>query len=77
MQDNASRNLASAEAANAKARLLAPTRPEQDDPNIAMAMAMAMAQVQGRPPAPTNLNDRLVALRQKQLSAPPRQIGLS
>jgi chromosome segregation ATPase len=73
MQDNASRNLASAEAANAKARLLAPTRPEQDDPNI----AIAMAQVQGRLPAPTNLNDRLVALRQKQLGGPARQIGSS
>jgi DNA repair exonuclease SbcCD ATPase subunit len=73
MQDNASRNLATAEAANAKARLLAPTRPEQDDPNI----AMAMAQVQGRLPAPTNLNDRLATLRQKQLGAPTRQIGPS
>jgi DNA repair exonuclease SbcCD ATPase subunit len=73
MQDNASRNLVSAEAANAKARLLAPTRPEQDDPNI----AMAMAQVQGRLPAPTNLNDRLATLRQKQLGAPTRQIGPS
>jgi len=73
MQDNASRNLASAEAANAKARLLAPTRPEQDDPNI----ALAMAQVQGKLPAPTNLNDRLVALRQKQLGAATKQIGMS
>jgi chromosome segregation ATPase len=72
MQDNAARNLASAEAANAKARLLAPTRPEQDDPNI----AMAMAQVQGKLPAPTNLNDRLVALRQKQLGTPTKPIGL-
>jgi chromosome segregation ATPase len=71
MQDNASRNLTSAEAANAKARLLAPTRPEQDDPNI----AMAMAQVQGRLSAPTNLNDRLAALRQKQVGSPTRQIG--
>jgi chromosome segregation ATPase len=73
MQDDAAKNLASAEAANAKAKLLAPTKPEQDDPNI----AMAMAQVQGRLPTPTNLNDRLAALRQKQLAAPPKQIGAS
>jgi hypothetical protein len=62
MQDNAARDLASAKAANAKAKLLAPTRPEQDDPNI----ALAMAQVQGRLPAPTNLADRLASLRQRQ-----------
>jgi len=73
MQDNAARDLASAEAANAKAKLLAPTRPEQDDPNI----ASAMAQVQGRLPAPTNLGDRLAALRQKQLEGPTKQIGAS
>lgn len=73
MQDNASRDLASAEAANAKAKLLAPTRPEQDDPNI----ALAMAQVQGRLPAPSNLGDRLAALRQKQLGGPAKQIGTS
>jgi hypothetical protein len=65
MQDNATRNLASAEAANAKAKLLAPTRPEQDDPNI----ALAMAQVQGRLSAPTNLVDRLASLRQKQIGS--------
>jgi DNA repair exonuclease SbcCD ATPase subunit len=65
MQDNAARNLASAEAANAKAKLLAPTRPEQDDPNI----SIAMAQVQGRLPAPTNLAGRLTTLRQKQLGS--------
>jgi chromosome segregation ATPase len=73
MQDNASRNLASAEAANAKAKLLAPTRPEQEDPNI----AQAMAQVQGTLPAPVNLGDRLAALRQKQLGGPAKQIGTS
>jgi len=73
MQDNAAKNLAMAESANAKAKLLAPTRPEQDDPNI----AAAMAQVQGRGPAPTNLNDRLAALRQKQLGGPAKQIGAS
>lgn len=73
MQDNAARNLATAEAANAKAKLLAPTRPERDDPNI----AMAMAQVQGKSPAPINLNDRLTALRQKQLGGPAKQLGSS
>jgi DNA repair exonuclease SbcCD ATPase subunit len=73
MQDNAAHNLASAEAANAKARLLAPTRPEQDDPNIALAMAL----VQGKLPAPSNLNDRLAALRQKQLAGPMKPIGPS
>jgi phage shock protein A len=71
MQDNAARNLAQADAANAKARLLKPTRPEQDDPNIAAAMASAS----GALPAPANITDRLAALREKQLGAPARQIG--
>ena len=62
MQDAAARDLAQAEAANNKAKLLAPTRPEKDDPNIASAMAAA----QGRLPAPTNLGDRLAAIRSKQ-----------
>ena len=68
MQDNAARDLAQAESANMKAKLLAPTRPEQDDKNI----AAAMAQVQGKLPAPTNLSDRLSALKQKQLGGPGR-----
>ncbi len=63
MQDNATKNLASAEAANMKAKLLAPTQPEKDDSNIAQAMAT----VQGRLPAPTSLSDRLTALRQAQI----------
>lgn len=72
MQDTAAKNLAAAEAANAKAKLLAPTRPEQDDPNIAAAMRAA----QGALPAPTGLGDRLAALRQKQgVAAPPPRIG--
>lgn len=71
MQDNAARNLAQADAANAKARLLKPTRPEQEDPNI----AAAMAQASGALPAPANIGDRLAALRQKQLGGPQRQIG--
>ena len=70
MQDNASRSLAEAETANAKTRLLTPTRPERDDPNI----AQAMAQVQGRLPTPTNLTDRLASLRQKQIGGPAKQL---
>jgi chromosome segregation ATPase len=41
MKDSAERDLASAEAAVAKSRLLAPTRPEKDDGNIAAAMAQS------------------------------------
>jgi hypothetical protein len=59
MQEAAQRDLASADAAAAKARLLRPTRPEQDDPNIAAAMAAAS----GKPPAPQNLGERLAALK--------------
>ena len=71
MQENASRSMAEAETANAKARLLTPTRPERDDPNI----AQAMAQVQGRLPAPSNnLTDRLASLRQKQIGGPAKQL---
>jgi chromosome segregation ATPase len=70
MQENAARNLAEAEAANAKAKLLAPTRPEQDDRNIAEAMRSAS----GALPAPTGLSDRLAALRGRQPAA-QRQIG--
>ncbi len=66
MQDSAARDLAAAEAANAKARLLRPTTPEREDPNIAAAMAA----VTGAGPAPATLSDRLAALRQ-QLEAPP------
>ena len=62
MQDNATRNLAEAEAANAKAKLLQPTRPEKDDPNIEAAMAAAS----GTGAAPTSMADRLAALRQRQ-----------
>jgi len=59
MQDNAARNLAEAEAANAKAKLLAPTRPEEEDRNIADALRTAS----GQGPAPTGLSERLAALR--------------
>jgi len=62
MQDNAARDLAASEAATAKARLLKPTKPEQDDPNIAKALAAAA----GQPTAPPNLTDRLAALKAKK-----------
>lgn len=71
MQDNAARNLAEAEAANAKAKLLAPTRPEKEDPNIAEAMRAAS----GQAPAPVGLSERLAALRGRQPAMVPRQIG--
>ena len=47
------------DAAMAKAKLLHPTQPEQDDPNIAAALAAAA----GTSPAPQSLSDRLAALR--------------
>jgi chromosome segregation ATPase len=59
MHEAAQRDLASADAAMSKAKLLRPTRPEQDDPNIAAAMAAAS----GKSPAPQNLSERLAALR--------------
>ena len=59
MQEAANRDLASADAAMSKAKLLRPTQPEQDDPNIAAALAAAA----GKPPAPQGLNDRLAALK--------------
>jgi len=59
MQEAAARDLASADAATAKAKLLRPTQPEQEDPNIAAALAVAA----GRSPAPQSLSDRLAALR--------------
>ncbi len=68
MQESAARDLAAAEAANTKAKLLQPTRPEQEDANIAAAMAT----VSGTVPAPTALSDRLAALRQRQLAGPSR-----
>jgi DNA repair exonuclease SbcCD ATPase subunit len=69
MQDNAARNLAEAESANAKAKLLAPTKPEEEDRNIAEALRSAS----GQGPAPTGLSDRLAALRGR--SPAVRQIG--
>jgi len=62
MQDAAAKDLMAAEAAGAKARLLAPTRPEQDDPNIAAALATAS----GTPSLPQSLSERLAALKARQ-----------
>jgi chromosome segregation ATPase len=59
MHEAAARDLASADAAAAKAKLLRPTQPEQEDPNIAAALAAAA----GRSPAPQSLSDRLAALK--------------
>jgi phage shock protein A len=59
MRDSAAGDLARAEAANAKAKLLAPSQPEKDDPNIAAAMNAAA----GRSPVPSSLSDRLAAIR--------------
>lgn len=59
MQDASAKNLAEAEAANSKAKLLRPTEPEKEDPNIAAAMAAAA----GKSPAPQSLADRLAALK--------------
>jgi chromosome segregation ATPase len=61
MQQSAASDQIRAEAALAKARLLKPTTPEQDDPNIAAALAAAS----GRGPAPTSLAERLAALKQR------------
>lgn len=63
MQDAAAKDLVSAEAAKSKAKLLATTKPEQDDPNIAAALAAAS----GKTALPSSsLSDRLAALRTKQ-----------
>jgi chromosome segregation ATPase len=59
MHEAAARDLASADAATAKAKLLRPTQPEHDDPNIAAALAA----VSGKPSAPQSLTDRLAALK--------------
>lgn len=62
MQDAAARDLAAAEAANTKAKLLKPTKPEEEDPNI----KAALDSVSGVKPTPTNLSDRLAAIRARQ-----------
>lgn len=59
MNEAAARDLAQAEAASAKAKLLTPTRPEQDDPNIAAALAAAG----GKGPAAQSASERLARLK--------------
>ncbi|MBB1075802.1 hypothetical protein HUU62_15445 [Rhodoferax sp. 4810] len=63
MQDAAATDLAKAQAAAAKAKLLAPTRPEQDDPNIAAALAAASGQ---RLPGSQSATERLARLKSQQ-----------
>jgi chromosome segregation ATPase len=72
MQDAAQRNLAAAEAANAKARLLVPSNPETSDPNIALAMARVRGKVQLEhtavpTPGQDVLSARLDSLKQRQI----------
>ena len=67
MRENADRDLAQAEAANAKAKLLAPTRPEKDDPHIAAAMNA----VTGSGAPQGSLSDRLAALEAERRHAAP------
>ncbi|UEM18941.1 hypothetical protein JL100_017785 [Skermanella mucosa] len=62
MQDSAARDMASADAAASKAKLLKPTKPEEDDPNIAAALRLAS----GQAPAPAALSDRLAAIRARK-----------
>ena len=69
MRENADRDLAQAEAANSKAKLLAPTRPEKDDPHIAAAMNA----VTGSGAPQGNLSDRLAALRKRSGGTPRLQ----
>jgi chromosome segregation ATPase len=63
MQDAAEKDLMAAEAAGAKAQLLQPTQPEQDDPNIVAALASAS----GARPLPQSLSERLAALKAHQV----------
>src|SRR6266516_2714514 len=62
MHDAAARDQQAAAAADRKAKILAPSSPEKDDPNIAAAMAAAG----GAAPTAASLADRLAALKAKQ-----------
>lgn len=64
MHDAAAKDEQAAAAADRKAKVLAPTRPEKDDPNIAAAMAAAA----GSAPSGASLAERLAALKAKQSS---------
>lgn len=59
MNEAAARDLAKAEAASSKTKLLTPTRPEQDDPNIAAALAAAS----GKLPTAHSTSERLARLK--------------
>jgi chromosome segregation ATPase len=59
MNEAAARDLAKAEAASAKAKLLAPSAPEKEDPNIAAALAAAS----GAAPGAQSASDRLARLK--------------
>lgn len=61
MQESAHKDTIAADAAKAKAKLLRPSKPEQEDPNISAALAAAS----GATPKPTSLSDRLAALKGK------------
>lgn len=61
MQEAAARDLATAEAANSKARLLKPTKPEEDNPHIAAALSAAS----GTPALPSSPVERLALLKSK------------
>lgn len=62
MNEAAAHDLAKADAAASKAKLLAPTRPEQDDPNIAAALAAAS----GKAPLAQSASERLARLKSLQ-----------
>lgn len=62
MNEAAAHDLAKADAASSKAKLLAPTRPEEDDPNIAAALAAAS----GRGPQAQSASERLARLKSLQ-----------
>ncbi len=59
MQDAAEKDLIAAEAANSKTSLLKPTKPEEEDANIAAALAAAAG------PKPVTVTDRLAAIKAK------------
>ena len=59
MQDAAAKDLAQADASMAKVRLLKPTTPEKDDPNIVAAMQA----VSGAPALPQTLGERLALIK--------------
>jgi chromosome segregation ATPase len=61
MKESATHDLAKAEAAAAKAKLLTPTRPEQDDPHIAAALAAAA----GTQAPAQSAGDRLARLKSR------------